>query len=73
MIHIRNIPGALGSGAQGDFNTGPHRIPITKGHSAKNGRQQVYLIHKNIHRESAKMRIHVQNTRIGENFRKVPK
>ena len=39
---------------RGGCATGPYRTPSTLGHSAKS--EQLYLIHRNKHREAAKLR-----------------
>ena len=43
-------------GDRGGCATGPYRTPTTLGHTIKTESKQFYLIHRNKHREAAKMR-----------------
>lgn len=50
-----NTRGAPGSGDQGDCATGPYRTPTIRS-LCQDQETQIYLVHRNEHRESAKMK-----------------
>ena len=52
--HTKGTPGVPSLGDRGGCATGPYRTPTTLGHVTKRESWQLYLIHKNKHREAIK-------------------